>query len=202
MKEIALHILDIVENSVAADARTIEIGIEDDGAGNRLRVSIRDDGRGMDAPTLRAIDDPFVTSRTTRVAGLGVPLLKAAAEACNGRLTVQSAPAQGTLLCAEFERDHIDRMPLGDVAGTLLGLVVGHPEIDWRFRYRGAGGCFAFDLAPARAALGDLSLSEPAVLRWIRTTLEDGIREAEQGPASSAPVPVVQEASGGSHQVP
>ncbi|HYL80744.1 MAG TPA: ATP-binding protein, partial [Candidatus Acidoferrum sp.] len=102
MKEIALHILDIVENSLAAGATAIEIAVEDEAAGNRLRVSIRDDGRGMDAATLAAIDDPFVTSRTTRVAGLGVPLLKAAAEACNGRLEVRSTPGQGTTLAAEL----------------------------------------------------------------------------------------------------
>ena len=179
MKEIALHILDIVENSVAADASAVEIGIDEDAAGNRLRVSIHDDGRGMDARTLAGIDDPFVTSRTTRVAGLGVPLFKAAAEACNGRLEVRSAPGQGTTLTAEFQRDHIDRMPLGDLPGTLLGLVVGRPEIRWRFRYRGDGGTFHFDTAPVRQALGDVPLSQPAVLQAIRETLEDGIREAQ-----------------------
>ena len=185
MKEIALHILDIAENSIAAQATAIEILIEDDAVRNRLRVSIRDDGQGMDPATLQAIGDPFVTSRTTRVAGLGVPLLKAAAEACNGCLTVQSAPAGGTALSAEFQRDHIDRMPLGDLAGTLLGLVVGRPGVDWRFRYRTAAGSFSFDTVSIRQALGELPLSDPAILRWLRQTLEQGIREAEKGPAFS-----------------
>ena len=202
MKEIALHILDIVENSIAANARAIEIEIDDDASRNRLVITVRDDGQGMDAATLHAIHDPFVTSRRTRVAGLGVPLLAAAAEACNGRVDVQSTPGGGTALCAEFQRDHIDRMPLGDLAGTLLGLVVGRPEIDWRFRYRAAGGTFRFDLPPVRQALGSLSFSEPAVLAWLRETLQQGIREAEQDPAFSGAVavgPGHQEASGGSH---
>lgn len=183
MKEIALHILDIVENSLAAGATAIDVLVDDDAVSNRLWVSVRDDGLGMDARTLAAIDDPFVTSRTTRVAGLGVPLFKAAAEACNGRLEVRSAPGQGTILEADLQRDHIDRMPLGDLPGTLLGLVVGRPEIRWRFRYRAGGEAFSFDSDPIRQALGDVPLSEPAALRCIRQTLEEGIRGAQGAPA-------------------
>jgi hypothetical protein len=175
VKEIALHILDIVENSLAAGATAIDILVEDDAVCNRLRVSVRDDGRGMDAGMLAAIHDPFVTSRTTRGAGLGVPLLKAAAEACNGRLEVRSTPGRGTTLAAELQRDHIDRMPLGDLPGTLLGLVVGRPEIRWRFRYHGGGEVFSFDSDPIRQALGEVPLSEPAALRYVRETLEEGI---------------------------
>jgi histidine kinase/DNA gyrase B/HSP90-like ATPase len=182
VKEIALHILDIVENGLAAGATAIDILVDDDVACNRLRVSVRDDGRGMDAGTLAAIHDPFVTSRTTRMAGLGVPLLKAAAEACNGCLEVRSAPSQGTTLAAEFQRDHIDRMPLGDLPGTLLGLVVGRPEIRWCFRYQAGGETFSFDSDPIRQALGDVPLSDPAALRCIRETLEEGVRRVQGAP--------------------
>jgi hypothetical protein len=183
MKEIALHILDVVENSLTAGATTIEIVVEEDAANNRLRLTVRDDGRGMEARKLAALGDPFVTSRTTRVAGLGLPLLKAAAEACNGRLGVHSAPGEGTTLTAEFQRDHIDRMPLGDLAGTLLSLVVGSPEIRWRFQYRADGRLFSFDTDPFRRALGDIPLCEPAVLTCIRETLEEGIRDVMAAPA-------------------
>lgn len=183
MKEIALHILDIAENGLAAGATAIEIAVEEDAAGNRLRVSVSDDGRGMDARKLTALGDPFVTSRSTRVAGLGIPLLKAAAEACNGRLEVRSAPGQGTALTAEFQRDHIDRMPLGDLAGTVLSLVVANPEIHWRFQYRADGRTFLFDTDPVKRALGDVPLSEPAVLRVIRETLQEGIRDVQAVPA-------------------
>jgi hypothetical protein len=183
MKEIALHVLDIVENSLEAGATTIEIVVEEDMARNRLLLTVRDDGRGMEARKLAALGDPFVTSRTTRVAGLGLPLLKAAAEACNGRLGVHSAPGEGTTLTAEFQRDHIDRMPLGDLAGTVLSLVVGSPEIRWRFQYRADGRAFSFDTDPFHRALGDVPLCEPAVLKCIRETLEEGIRDVQAAPA-------------------
>ena len=190
MRELALHILDIAENSVAAGAKTVEICVDEDQAGNRIRIVIQDDGKGMDPETLSKVVDPFVTSRTTRAAGLGIPFLKAAAEACNGSLRLSSEPGRGTCLEADFERDHIDRMPLGDLAGTVLALVVGFPETHWVFHYQVDGERFTFDDGPLKRELGELSLSEPPVLRFIREILQVGvadIRSAALSPRISAP---------------
>jgi anti-sigma regulatory factor (Ser/Thr protein kinase) len=190
LREIALHILDIAENSVAAGAKTVEITVDEDQARNRIRIAIQDDGKGMDPQMLSSVADPFVTSRTTRVAGLGIPFLKAAAEACNGSLRLASEPGRGTCLEAEFERDHIDRMPLGDLPGTIMALVVGFPETHWVFHYQVDGERFTFDDGPLKRELGDLPLSEPSVLRFIRETLQAGvlgIRSAALSPPVSTP---------------
>jgi anti-sigma regulatory factor (Ser/Thr protein kinase) len=189
LREIALHILDIAENSVTAGAKTVEIMIDEDLAGNRIRIVIEDDGRGMDEQMLLKVADPFVTNRATRVVGLGIPFLKAAAEACNGSLRLSSEPGGGTRLEAEFERDHIDRMPLGDLSGTILALVVGFPEIHWVFHYQVDRERFTFDDRPLKRELGDIPLSEPSVLRFIRETLQAGIagiKSAALSPAVSA----------------
>ena len=84
MREIALHLLDLAENSVSAGAHAIEISVCEDLDADRLTARIEDDGRGMDEETVKKVTDPFYTSRTTRKVGLGIPLLKEAAEACNG----------------------------------------------------------------------------------------------------------------------
>ncbi|MCX7682503.1 MAG: ATP-binding protein [Anaerolineae bacterium] len=175
MKEIALHILDLAENSIAAGARTVEITVEEDTAQDRLIVCVRDDGKGMDQRKLERLSDPFVTSRTTRVAGLGIPLFKDAAEACNGCLRVTSEPGKGTCVEAEFQHSHIDRMPLGDLAGTVLTLVVGYPEVHWVFHYQVDGRSFTFDDEPLKQALNGLPLTEPEVLRFVREMLEEGV---------------------------
>jgi hypothetical protein len=180
LKEIALHILDIAENSVAAGAREVEITVEEDVPGSRIRISVQDDGAGMDEHTMAHVTDPFVTSRTTRVAGLGIPFFKAAAEACNGGLWITSTPGKGTRLEAEFVRDHIDRMPLGDLAGTMLTLVTCLPEIHWVFHYWTDGEAFSFDDGPVKEVLGDVALTEPSVLAFIRKTLEDGVSSVQR----------------------
>jgi Histidine kinase-, DNA gyrase B-, and HSP90-like ATPase len=175
MRELALHLLDIAENSVAADAKSVCIAVEEDPKKDRLRISVEDDGRGMDEELVARVTDPFVTSRTTRKVGLGIPLLKAAAEACNGYLRVNSAPGRGTRLEAEFQRSHIDRMPLGDLASTVLALIVAWPQIHWTFRYRADGTEFTFDDEPIKKELGDVPLTEPSILAYIRETLQEGV---------------------------
>jgi anti-sigma regulatory factor (Ser/Thr protein kinase) len=175
LKELALHVLDIVNNSVSANAKNITIEITENTTEDRLTIEISDDGSGMDADTVSRITDPFVTSRTTRRVGLGIPLLKAAAEACNGGFSIQSKLGVGTRVKVDFQLSHIDRMPMGDLAGTMLGLVTGCPEIHWKLDYRVDENEFHFDDEPLKRELGMESLSEPLVISYLRGLLKDGI---------------------------
>ncbi len=136
MREIALHLLDIAENSVAAESKNISVHVHEDLLHDRLIVSVIDDGHGMDADTAQQVQDPFYTTRTTRNVGLGIPLLKLAAEMAEGSFSLQSEPGKGAWLEADFRHSHIDRMPLGDLSSTFLTLLISHPQIDWTFLYR------------------------------------------------------------------
>ena len=180
MREIALHLLDIAENSIAAGATLIEIRVEEDVLNDRLRLMAQDNGRGMDEQMVAQVTDPFVTSRTTRKVGLGIPLFKAAAEACNGHLHINSSLGQGTRVEVEFQRNHIDRMPLGDLAGTMLNLVICHPEIHWLFHYQASNLIFTFDDEPIKTELAGIPLTEPAVLSFIKTMLQEGVQSVRQ----------------------
>jgi hypothetical protein len=184
VREIALHLLDIAENSVAAQADTVNILVIEDVQNDRLKIEIRDNGKGMDAETVSRVSDPFVTSRTTRKVGLGIPLLKAAAEACNGYLVIRSTLGKGTELEVEFQRSHIDRMPIGDLAGSILTLVVAYPQIHWLFRYTvvlpNGEEEFLFDDKPIKESLEDVPLCEPEVLSYLRVLLEKGVSDIEK----------------------
>lgn len=175
MRELALHLLDIAENSVAADARNINISVHEDTHHDTLHMQVADDGKGMDADLVQKVIDPFVTSRTTRKVGLGIPLLKAAAEACNGSLEIQSAPGAGTTITVSFQRSHIDRMPLGDLAATFLHLIIAYPHIHWMFTYEADDRQFFFDDRDLKAELESIPLSEPTVLKFLRELITDGI---------------------------
>ncbi len=190
MREIALHLLDIAENSVTANAKNITLTVCEDLQGDQLSASVIDDGKGMSAEMVASVVDPFVTSRTTRKVGLGIPLFKTAAEACNGKLVINSEIGKGTRLDVEFQHSHIDRMPLGDLSSTMLTLFVAYPQIRWLFEYSAipADGKmeekFVFDTQPVMAELGDMPLTEPAVLSFIREYIEDGVtrvRDASNG---------------------
>jgi hypothetical protein len=184
LRELALHLLDIAENSVAAKAKNITITVKEDIVHDRLFMSVEDDGTGMDAEMAAKITDPFVTSRKTRKVGLGIPLLKEAAEACNGFLKIESKLGKGTLLSVEFQRSHIDRMPLGDLATTIYGLVVAYPDIHFKFDYKVDKEEFNFDDAPIKAELKDVPLTDPLVLSFLRELLESGVSNISPAPAT------------------
>ena len=181
MREIALHLLDIAENSVAADAKNITLTVCEDLQGDKLTASVIDDGKGMSTEMAAKVVDPFTTSRTTRKVGLGIPLFKDAAESCNGKLFINSEIGKGTKLNVEFQHSHIDRMPLGDLSSTMLTLFVAYPKIHWLFDYEAipTNGIkqekFVFDTQPVMAELGDVPLTEPAVLTFIREYIESGV---------------------------
>lgn len=179
MRELSLHILDVLENSVRAGATHIELIIEEDLAQDRLDITIRDNGRGMSEAELADIFDPFFTTRTTRHVGLGIPLFKAAAERCNGDLTITSKVGEGTTLRATFQHSHIDRAPLGDMTGTLLAILLSG-SCDVHYVHRVGGQAFEFDTVEIRAELGEVALSHPQVLRWLDAFIAEGEQELAQ----------------------
>ena len=183
MRELSLHILDALENSLEAGATFIELIIEEDLAADRLTITVRDNGRGMSEAHLARVFDPFFTTRSTRHVGLGIPLFKAAAERCNGDLTVTSQLGDGTILQATFQHSHIDRVPLGNMPGTLLAIILSE-SCDLHYIHRvnvhpEGGGEFEFCTTDIRAELGEVPLTHHEVRKWLQEFIAEG--EAELG---------------------
>ncbi len=181
MRELSLHILDVLENALTAGATCVDLIIEENLTTDRLTITVQDNGRGMDAEQLDNICDPFFTTRTTRHVGLGIPLFKAAAERCNGELTVTSQPGKGTTLRATFQHSHIDRAPLGDIEGTLLAFILSG-TCDLRYTHqvdvhRMDSESFEFHTADIRAELGDIPLTHSAVRNWLQEFIIEGETE-------------------------
>lgn len=180
MKELSLNVLDIVQNSVKAQAKRVTIQISEQSAQDLTRIEILDDGCGMDEEFLKRVTDPFTTTRTTRKMGMGIPLLKLAAEMAGGALHIESKPGVGTRLEATFQRSHIDMPPIGDMAATLGILLQGNPEIDFVYSREHNENSFEFNTMEARDMLGDVSLNEPDVLEWVIQYVRDGEDELLQ----------------------
>ena len=123
MQEISLNILDIAQNSIRADATLIEIIIEENPETDLFAFTIKDNGCGMDAEMVKTVSDPFVTTRTTRKVGLGISLLKAAAQQTGGDIKLESELGVGTVIRADFSYGHIDRQPLGDISAVMVSLI-------------------------------------------------------------------------------
>ena len=172
MEDLSLHILDIVENSVAAEADKIEIRISEDKKKDLLSVEVIDNGIGMDKETLKKALDPFYTSKTVRRFGLGLPLLSEAAKAANGHLSITSKMGEGTKIKAEFQYSHIDRKPLGDIGQTIVTLVIGNPEIDLIYVHKKNNQKYSIDTRKIKAWLKEAPINSPAGIRMIREDLK------------------------------
>ena len=181
MKELSLNILDITYNSIKAKAKLIEITVSESMAKNTVEIEIKDNGCGMDEEFLRNVTDPFVTTRTTRKVGLGIPLFKQSAEDADGSFSIRSKVGEGTVISASYRLDHLDRAPIGDMSGTIVSLIQANDQIHFVYCHHTDQGTFVLDTDELHAQLGDVPLSEPAVLSWIGEYINENLDDIQGG---------------------
>ncbi len=181
MRELSLHILDIIQNSISAQATEIKLSIKEDLKNDLLTIIIEDDGVGMDEELQEKVIDPFVTSRTTREVGLGLSLFKAAAEQSDGKLEIESELGVGTIVKAEFKHSHIDRAPLGDIVGTLITILSADPDFEFIYSQQVNGRKFTLTTGEIKEQLGDVKLSNSQVINWLRDYLKEQINNLYGG---------------------
>lgn len=181
MRDLSLHILDIAENSIEARASRIEIRLEENRNLDLLILEIIDDGVGMDEEMVKRVLNPFMTTKTSRRFGLGLPLLDQAARAANGRLTLDSTPGRGTRVRAVFELGHLDLKPLGDIAQTLATLIMGHPEVDFVYQHKVDHSKYALDTREVKAQLAGLPIEAPEVIAVLKKNIKEGLDQLKEG---------------------
>ncbi len=177
MRDISMHILDIAGNSVRAGASLIEVSVVENPDEDTLVLTIKDNGCGMDTETMAKAMDPFFTSRLTRKVGLGIPLLKQNAEQTGGNMVIESQPGKGTLLTATFTRSHIDRPPMGDLAGTLSLMVSGNPGVDFNFVHRIKENEYVFDSRVVKSVLDGVEITQPSVIKFLKEMIKENLLE-------------------------
>jgi len=150
VKDLSLHILDIVENSVRAEASVVEISVVEDAEEDVLALKIEDNGKGMEPQTQQQATDPFFTTKDGRRFGMGLALLAQATREAEGEVEISSTPGAGTRIRATFRYSHPDRKPLCDIPATLETLVVGNPGVDFLYEHRTGAEVARFDTREAR----------------------------------------------------
>ena len=175
MRDLSLHVLDLAQNSITAGATLVTVSITIDESG-WLTFTLADDGKGMSPELLQRVTSPFATTRTTRKVGLGIPMMMDNAQRTGGDLHIDSEVGVGTTLTVTMDTRNIDCLPLGDIAGTMLSLMLTNPLApEFRFEGKTPLGKCAFDTREVRAVLGDLPLNEPAIAAWLQDALTEEI---------------------------
>ncbi|MHB8066242.1 MAG: ATP-binding protein [Ruminiclostridium sp.] len=175
MRDLSLHILDIVQNSIKANASAITVHIGEKAERGYLVLEIDDNGAGMDDDFLSKVEDPFTTSRTTRKLGLGLPLLKESALRCEGKFNVNSKKDIGTKVFATFSINHIDRLPIGDIGNTMTLLISANTNIRFILIMDSSKGSLTIDTDEINRQLKGVSIAEFNVVQWLKEYIDESI---------------------------
>lgn len=177
MIELSLHLLDIAQNSIVAGAKTMGITIVENAETDVLSIKITDDGKGMTPEVLASVMDPYTTSRTTRKVGLGLPLLNDACISTGGKLTIESELGKGTQVEATLGLNHIDRQPLGDIAGVVVMLITSNPLIRFVYNHTKNGNEYQLDTLEVNEVLDGMPINSPQVARMLKEMITSNLEE-------------------------
>lgn len=175
VRDLSLHLLDLAQNSIKAGAGLVDIRLSVDENG-WLTLTLTDDGCGMSPELLQRVTSPFATTRTTRKVGLGIPMMMENAQRAGGDLRIESEVGKGTTLTVTYDTRNIDSLPLGDLPGTILSLILANPDKpDFLFEGETPKGKGSFDTREIRAVLSGVPLNEPEVVAWMKDALNETI---------------------------
>ena len=181
MKELSLNILDISQNSVKANASKIEIVLTESVKEDLVTIKIIDNGSGMSEELVASVIDPFVTTRTTRKVGLGIPLLRQLTIDTEGEFDIQSKLGEGTSVFASFKLSHLDRPPIGDMPSTVVTIISSNPDIRYIYTHITDVGEFVLDTDEIKETLDGIPISEPEILVWLGGYLTENLNSIEGG---------------------
>lgn len=176
MRELSLHILDLARNCIEAKATRVELRMREDRPADRLEISLTDNGVGLEEEALAKVADPFYTTRTTRRVGMGLALFAATCERCGGEMRVQSERGRGTEVVGTLQLSHLDRPPLGDMGAVVGVLAAEAARVRLVYRHQVNGGIFEVDTEELQGELGEVPLSEPVLLCWLKDHVTRGLR--------------------------
>lgn len=177
MQELSMNILDIAQNGIRAGATLIDIAINKDLASEIMTISIKDNGCGMSKTQVENVTNPFFTTRTTRAVGLGVPFFKMSAELTGGSFKIDSVQDKGTQVLATYNLNHIDLMPIGDMAATMVTLIGMNTEMDFTYTYTVNNESFCLDTREIKEILAGVPLNSHEVLSFVTEFIEDNTAE-------------------------
>jgi len=93
-----------------------------------------------------------------------------------GDIEIYSKRFEGTTVEATFKISHIDRLPLGDLAETMVTLIMANPDIEFELDLDNNKDCFRFRTVEVKEQLKDIPITQYEVLNWIREYINGGIK--------------------------
>jgi hypothetical protein len=181
LDEISLHVLDIIENSIAANSTLIKVEIDINKRDDIIKIRVEDNGKGIDKELMEMIQSPFYTSKKERKkkVGLGIPLFKMSANNCNGYFRINSEKGKGTSIEVSFQYSHIDRQPIGKLYDLVLTTITTTENADFIYRINNNGKEFIINTKEIKQELGNVPINHPEVINFLKEYVKQGFEEIE-----------------------
>ncbi|MDR1006284.1 MAG: ATP-binding protein [Bacteroidales bacterium] len=177
MKDLSMHVLDLLANSTVVGSTRIDLNVKDSLKENVYSFEIIDNGKGMSPSLLAKVTDPYTTTRSTRKVGLGLPLVKMNCEQCNGGFDLKSELGAGTVLRFWFEHNNIDRPPLGDLADAIVFTAAMNEQIRFVYTHTTDDGTYVFDTDEIKSVLDGMSLNNADIIKALRDMINENLKE-------------------------
>lgn len=166
MKDVAELLIELLTNSVEADASEIHIKLE---LNDRYHLRIEDNGKGIHPDKLPTITSPFSTSRITRKTGFGLAFFKQAIEQANGEISIQSN--QTTMIEAHWDSQHFDAPPLGNIGETIAFILQRKPDLNCVVDIIKQEKLNTFNSKEISEVIHPLTFSEVAIVAWVEDSI-------------------------------
>lgn len=167
MNELSFYILDIVQNSINAHSKNVNLSVEE--SDNKIVITISDDGIGMDKHELKKATNPFYSTGNKKI-GLGLSLFKEICEHTNGTFEIKSEKNKGTIVRGELNKESLNYLSLGDLTETIITIIC-FGQIDVKFSYQNRDNLFVLDTVSLKNRYQGLELQSPIVIKWLKEYL-------------------------------
>lgn len=175
MKDLSLHLVDLVQNALEAKSSDIKISVEQSRQRGLFIFTITDNGKGMEEAFLKDVTDPFSTTRTQRHVGMGLSLMKQNAERTGGSLAITSTLGIGTTVTVTLHHQHIDALPLGRWSQSVAMLISADENVIVDYKHTTDQGAYHLSSEILQEILGDLPLGMPKVMAFVQEMIAENL---------------------------
>ncbi len=177
MRDISVHIFDVIENSVRFNASKVVLKVEKAEGNGEFRVIVEDNGTGLDVPFEKAFA-PFYSIAEGKRIGLGLNSLRLVAEKSGGKLTLSKSTLGGLKVEAVMHKN-ADSAPLRNLASILSSIVCTNPDLDLACNIRWGKDDCSFSLADVISSLPPLKRYGLTIAREVTEKIKKALKEID-----------------------
>jgi len=92
-----------------------------------------------------------------------------------GSFQLSSVLGKGTQISAGFVNNHLDRLPVGYLAGTYLLLVAANPTLNFLITHNTDIDSYVLDTIKVKSLLADIPINDHSVREFLKEMIQENL---------------------------